>query len=49
MALPRLREKIRDKSATTGMVGLGYVGVPLAWLSPRQASMYWVLIFSKRG
>jgi UDP-N-acetyl-D-glucosamine dehydrogenase len=28
--LPGLEEKIRDKSATIGIVGLGYVGLPLA-------------------
>ncbi len=26
----KLEEKIRDKSATIGIVGLGYVGLPLA-------------------
>jgi len=28
--LLKLEEKIRDKSATIGIVGLGYVGLPLA-------------------
>ena len=30
MTLLRLEEKIRDKTATIGIVGLGYVGLPLA-------------------
>jgi UDP-N-acetyl-D-glucosamine dehydrogenase len=30
VTLLRLEEKIRDKSATIGIVGLGYVGLPLA-------------------
>lgn len=30
IALLKLEEKIRDKSATIGIVGLGYVGLPLA-------------------
>jgi len=29
-SLPQLEEKIRDKSAKVGIVGLGYVGLPLA-------------------
>lgn len=29
-SLPQLEEKIRDKSARVGIVGLGYVGLPLA-------------------
>jgi len=30
VTLLRLEEKIRDKSATIGIVGIGYVGLPLA-------------------
>ena len=30
VTLLRLEEKIRDKSATMGIVGIGYVGLPLA-------------------
>nr|WP_306301416.1 hypothetical protein [Thalassobacillus sp. C254] len=43
-----LMEKISNKNATVGVVGLGYVGLPLAVEVAKQGSMYMVLTFLRK-
>ena len=45
----QLEEKLKNKTAKVGIVGLGYVGLPLAVAFSEAGFKAWDLISSKRG